>query len=419
MILKVAGLTFNYPKSPDILKDIHLQTKKGDFVGIIGPNGSGKSTFIKTIGGFLSLEKERVYYKDKDLTNINKKEFAKFVASVPQLANSDFNFTVEEIVTMGRTPHLGRFQQESKKDIEIVNKALSLTNTLIFKNRHINELSGGERQRVVIARALAQEPEVLLLDEPTAFLDINYQKEVLNLIKMLNKEKGLTVLVVLHDLNLASQYCNSLIMLKNGKVFAAGSAKEVITKNNIEKVYNTKVWVDKHPISGNPVVSLYLLEENNSLQVKKNIHIIGGGGSATVIMHKLASLGYTLTAGVLNKEDSDLETALALNIAEIIEENPFSPISNNSYNKNIETIRKADAVIVSDVPIGHGNLKNFLAAREALKQSIPTFILMGSKFNKKDYTNGEGFEILKEIYQLGGIKVRSLSQLIESLTIYI
>jgi iron complex transport system ATP-binding protein len=183
-------------------------------------------------------------------------EIARKMAVVPQEAYSLFPFRVIEMVLMGRSPYLGHLMFERARDLEIAKKAMEWTEILPVSERPIDELSGGERKRVFIARALAQEPEVILLDEPTANLDIHHQVDFLDLILSLNREKGLTIMMASHDLNVASEYCDRLVLLRGGKVFKIGRAREVVTKANIEEVYGCRVWVDENPVSGMPRITL-------------------------------------------------------------------------------------------------------------------------------------------------------------------
>ena len=187
---------------------------------------------------------------------MSRGEIAKKIAVVAQETYPAFPFRAIEMVLMGRSPYLGHLMFESPKDLEIAKKAMEWTEILPISQRPIDELSGGERKRVYIARALAQEPEMILLDEPTSNLDIHHQVEFLDLVLSLNREKGLTILMASHDLNLASEYCDRLIFLQNGKIYKMGSPEEVMTRENIEKVYGCEVWVDRNPVSGMPRVSL-------------------------------------------------------------------------------------------------------------------------------------------------------------------
>jgi iron complex transport system ATP-binding protein len=187
---------------------------------------------------------------------MSRREIARKIAVVAQEAYPAFPFRAIEMVLMGRSPYLGHLMFESPKDLEIAKRAMEWTEILPISQRSIDELSGGERKRVFIARALAQEPEMILLDEPTSNLDIHHQVEFLDLVLSLNRERGLTILMASHDLNLASEYCDRLILLQNGKIYKMGLPEEVMTRENIERVYGCKVWVDRNPVSGMPRVSL-------------------------------------------------------------------------------------------------------------------------------------------------------------------
>lgn len=243
--LEVKNLKFGYAKDL-ILKDVSFSIEKGKFISIIGPNGSGKSTLLKNLNRIYTPKGGEIVVESVDINMIKAKELAKKIALVPQNTIIDYEFTVEDIVLMGRHPYKGRFQREDNNDYEIVKEALEMTNTFHLKNRIITELSGGERQRVIIAKALAQNPSIILLDEPTSHLDINHQIEILNLLRKLNREKGTTIVVVIHDINLASRYSDEVIMLNEGQIVGIGSPEEVITKENIEFAYNIKVVIEKN-----------------------------------------------------------------------------------------------------------------------------------------------------------------------------
>jgi iron complex transport system ATP-binding protein len=254
-ILEVAGVNAGYSKE-DIIQDISFQLKKGDFLGIIGPNGSGKTTLLRTISGVLRPHKGKVFLKETDVYSLHPKTLAQKIAVVNQGLVPSFSYSVLELVLMGRSPHLGKFQSETGRDFDIVRQSLELTDTLKVVRRQFEELSAGEKQATVIAKALAQEPQLLILDEPTAHLDIGHQIKILDLIKKLNRENGLTVIMVMHDLNLASEYCQRLILLDKGRIYKIGKPKEVLTYQIIEEVYNCLVIVNPNPISGKPHILL-------------------------------------------------------------------------------------------------------------------------------------------------------------------
>ena len=255
ILLKAEHVSGGYHKEI-IVHDVSFEIARGDFLGIIGPNGSGKSTLLRLLTQVLPLERGDVELNGEKISRMSVRELAKKVAFVPQDTFIHFPFSVEEIVLMGRIPHLKRLQFETQKDFLIVENAMTLTDVLPLRRKEIDELSAGERQRVIIAKALTQEPVLLFLDEPTSHLDIGHQVQVLDLLKRLNREKQLTVVIVLHDLNLASEYCDRILLLNEGKVFKEGSPEEVLTYANIEAVYKTVVVVNKNPISSKPCVLL-------------------------------------------------------------------------------------------------------------------------------------------------------------------
>ncbi|MCM8791762.1 MAG: ABC transporter ATP-binding protein [Candidatus Omnitrophica bacterium] len=255
-LLKVESIFGGY-KDNEVIKGISFEVNKNDFLGIIGPNASGKSTLLRLISKVLAPTKGHVFWQNRDLSRVSLREFSQNVAFVAQETKIYFSYSVWEIVLMGRIPHLKRLQTETKKDRSVVENALLLTDTLELRNKFFETLSSGERQRVLIARALAQEPKLLILDEPTAHLDIKHQIHIMDLIKRLNQTEGLTVLTVLHDLNLASHYCTRLILLNEGRIVKQGSVFEVLTYNNLETVYKTPVLVKENPLTGKPFIILF------------------------------------------------------------------------------------------------------------------------------------------------------------------
>jgi iron complex transport system ATP-binding protein len=235
-----------------ILSNIDMKARPGQVLGLVGPNGSGKSTLIKGMTRVMDLLSGRILIEGRDTRTIKRDELARLLATVPQDPALPAAFTAFEVVLMGRTPHLGLLRYEGGRDLAIAWQALEATYTRSFAERRVSELSGGERQRLVIARALTQQPKAMLLDEPTANLDINHQVEILNLVKSLCREQGLTVIIALHDLNLAAQYCDWMVMLNGGKVYAEGTPLDILTAPNIKKVYGAEVFVYPHPINKLP-----------------------------------------------------------------------------------------------------------------------------------------------------------------------
>ncbi|PIW65896.1 MAG: hypothetical protein COW11_06190 [Candidatus Omnitrophica bacterium CG12_big_fil_rev_8_21_14_0_65_43_15] len=250
-MVDVKNIYCGYDKK-EVIKGVSFSVEKGNFTGIIGPNGAGKTTLFRAMTGALPLYKGTITYRNNDISKISARELAKDMAVIPQIVSVPFSFTVSEFVFMARFAHLGRFQAPGKVDYDAVDQALRSAGVAHLKNRDINELSGGERQMAILAQGFAQSPKILLLDEPTAHLDIKHQVAIMNILEKLNKERGLTVVVILHDLNLAAEYCNNLILLNEGKIHKKGGVNEVLTQDVIEEVYKTFVAVDRNPVSGKP-----------------------------------------------------------------------------------------------------------------------------------------------------------------------
>ncbi len=254
-LLKVESVSFRYGQR-EILHDIRFEARSGDFIGLIGPNGSGKTTLLKVIDGAIHPNRGTVRIEGKDVSLLERDELARKVAVVAQENQLIFNFSAFEVVLMGRFPHLKGFGFETEHDHQICRRAMELTETIVFADRPVQELSGGERQRVFIARAIAQEPELILFDEPTAFLDLKHQVQFFDLIQELNEQKGLTVITVSHDINLAAAYCHELILLSNGRIHKKGRPVEVVTEDDISQVYGECVLVDTSPVGAVPRVTL-------------------------------------------------------------------------------------------------------------------------------------------------------------------
>ncbi len=256
MKLSINKLSFNYT-DVQILKEITLEVGLGEMLSIVGPNGSGKSTLLKCINRILKTKQKTVTIDNTDLNQLNIKELSKLMGYVPQSSSSTFPFTVFDVVMMGRKPYI--HWSVSDRDSEIVVNMLDFLGIGHLAMRHFNELSGGEQQKVIIARALAQQPKLMLLDEPTSSLDIKHQLEILCLLKSLSQSKERSVIVTLHDLNLASRFSDRMLMLKKGAIYAVGTPEEVLTEENIEAVYGIKAKVSSSVI-GKPQITPILTD---------------------------------------------------------------------------------------------------------------------------------------------------------------
>ncbi|MBN1314694.1 MAG: heme ABC transporter ATP-binding protein [Anaerolineales bacterium] len=251
--LSTEHLTFSFNGTP-VLNNVDLELKQGKMLGIIGPNGAGKSTLVRLLSRMFQPTLGNVRLNGYDLSLWRRSDLARVIAIVPQDPELPPTFTAWEMVLLGRTPFLGTLGRVREIDHQISRKAMEETRTWHLANRLICQLSGGEQQRVVIARALAQQPRVFLLDEPTAHLDINHQVETLSFISRMVRERDLAALSIFHDLNLAAQYCDELVLLKEGQIVAKGTPGNVLTPHLIQKAYGANVGVLPHPTNGLPVV---------------------------------------------------------------------------------------------------------------------------------------------------------------------
>lgn len=254
-ILSLDGVGFGYG-TESVLDKVDLQVVPGQLLGILGPNGSGKSTLLNLMDGILLPNRGTVRVNGIPIESMRRSQIARQIAMVSQEHHFRFDFSVLEVVLMGRFPHMGRLRFEAENDLEVVREALRATQCLEFAERSIHELSGGERQRVLIARALAQEPSLILLDEPTSFLDLKFKREIFRLIDYFCTERGLGVVVVSHDIDLVAQYCTRVTLLKEGAIYKTGRPREVITAGNVEAVFDCPVRVDENPVTGRPRVSV-------------------------------------------------------------------------------------------------------------------------------------------------------------------
>jgi len=252
--LEASGVGFAYRGGRPVLRDVSLAVAPGEVVGLLGPNGSGKSTLLRILSGVLHGYRGSVRVDGEELPRIPRRRLARTIAAVPQEATIAFPWTALEIVLMGRHPHLEGLAFESAEDVELARQALRRCNAEELAARSVLELSAGERQRVVFARALAQQPRALLLDEATSFLDVGHQVELFDVVRAL-AEDGVAVLAALHDLNLAAEYCDRIVLLRQGAVEASGPTAEVFTYANLTRVYETEVYVDRNDLTGALIVT--------------------------------------------------------------------------------------------------------------------------------------------------------------------
>lgn len=383
----------------EIIQSISCSFTEGTFTGIIGPNGSGKTTLLRAISralpstGILELD-------GKPVAEYTHAELGMTLGYVPQDEERPFSYTVLQVVLMARYTWSSRFTTHHQADYACCHAALEDTGIIHLKDRSIRSLSGGEWQRVLIARALAQEPKVLLLDEPTSHLDFSHQTEILSLMRNL-ASSGSTIIGVFHDLNLAALYCDRIIMIRNGQIIADDTPSQVLTPEKIREVYNADVLISVHPATGRIFLHPTSSSMGRSLPTKSlSVLVISGGGTGTDLLQFLSRNGFPVTAGILATTDSDYLTVQALKIP-CIPVSPFSRIPADSLEKLRNTISCSDHIILSMHPIGAGNLP----VLNVLLETDPTRIIIHlpdhQDFSSYDFTRGAATGVMADLCAAG------------------
>jgi len=340
----------------DILSNVSLTAECGAVVGLVGPNGAGKTTTLRVLRATLSPDSGTVRVAGDPIDGLSSKQVSQRVASTPQATALSFEFTVRQAVEMGRTPHLGRFDRADSGDREVVDAAMERVDVARFADRPVTSLSGGERQRVLLARALAQETPVLLLDEPTSNLDINHAVNTLELVADLARE-GKTAVAAIHDLNLAARYCDELVLLADGEVRAAGEPREVLQRPTLRDAFDAETLVTDQPGADAPLVTALPDRE----PVDRTVHVVGTGGQAAAAVARLVAAGVTVSVGVVPAGDAAAERALELDCP-VVTVPPFAGVDEASRDRATELARAADAVAVAG-DVGDANESVVSAAR--------------------------------------------------------
>jgi len=405
--LDARGVTVRYgPDAPPVLARLTLGIRRGELIGVVGPNGAGKSTLVRTLSRALRPAPGVVMLAGQDLYHgVSARESARQIGVVPQDAPIAFDFSVREVVEMGRAPRLPRrpFAAPTPADERAVREALRRADIEPLAGRPVTTLSGGERQRTLLARALAQETEVLLLDEPTAHLDLRHQTLTLALVQGLAHAHGKAVLAVLHDLNLAAAYCDRLILLHRGEIAAQGTPDEVLTPANLLQVYGARVWVRRHPVTGRPfLLPLPEAGPDAAPAVRRTVHVLCGGGTGAPLLFALTRRGFAVTAGGLSAGDTDAEAAEALGVP-YPREAPFSPLSEAVIAEGSRLAAQADVVVLSEVLFGPQNLATLESALSALHAGKPVLCVQpaGRPFAARDFTGGAAAALWEQLLAAG------------------
>ncbi|WP_435101368.1 ATP-binding cassette domain-containing protein [Halarchaeum sp. P4] len=342
-----------------VIDGLDATVERGRLVGLIGPNGAGKTTLLHTLAGTLAPTTGSVRVAGLDVQHASARDVGRRVAVVPQNTTVAFDFTVRDVVAMGRMPYHSMFADTDETDREAIDAAMDRTTITQFADRSIDSVSGGERQRVLLARALAQETPVLLLDEPTASLDIDHQIRTLELVSDLVAE-GKTAVAAIHDLDLAARYCDELLLLSDGGVLAYGPPEEVLTAPRLADSFGANAAITPDTVTGTPAVTA--LPETRDAEGR--VHVVGGGGTAGELLYALTTAGYDVTVGAVPVGDADHESARALDVPAVTVP-PYTAVDTETAARVERHVDAADVTVVTDIDVSDGNRRNLEAAARA------------------------------------------------------
>ncbi|MCC0648500.1 ABC transporter ATP-binding protein [Clostridioides sp. ZZV15-6598] len=354
-MLRTNNLSVGYDKKV-VVSDINIEVKNGEILCLLGSNGAGKTTILRSLSKLITPIKGEIYLNDADINHISRKTLSKKMALVLTNRLLGDLMTVQDIVNMGRYPYTGFFGNLSKKDLMMVDDSLESVNALHLKKRYFDELSDGEKQKVLVARALVQEPEIIILDEPTTHLDIKHRLELMNILKKLSKEKSISVILSLHEIDIALKSCDKVALVKNNKVIAYGQPEDMVDENMINSLYELD---DKNFNS-----LLGAVEISN--KSKNEVFIIGGGGKATPIYRAFTKRGIGIYSGIIHENDIDYEIGRTMGI-KLFTEKPFESISDESFDLAIRNLNNSKIIIDTGFSVGETNKRNIDIIKEALK----------------------------------------------------
>ncbi|HBF2451303.1 TPA: ABC transporter ATP-binding protein [Clostridioides difficile] len=372
-MLKTNNLSVGY-NNKVVISNINVEVKNGEILCLLGSNGAGKTTLLRSLSKLISPIKGEIYLNGVNINCISRKALSKKMALVLTNRLLGDLMTVQDIVNIGRYPYTGFFGSLSKKDLIIVDEALESVDALHLKKRYFDELSDGEKQKVLVARALVQEPEIIILDEPTTHLDIKHRLELINILKKLSKEKSISVILSLHEIDIALKSCDKVALIKNNKVIAYGQPEDVVDEDIINSLYELD---DKNfnSLLGSVEIS------NKS---KNEVFIIGGGGKATPIYRAFTKKGIGLYSGIIHENDIDYEIGRTMGI-KMFTENPFEPISDESFDLAIRNLNDSKIIIDTGFSVGETNKRNIDIIKEALKLDKKVYSFRNRDESKKYY----------------------------------
>lgn len=399
------------------LQEVDLEVSRGEFLALTGPNGSGKSTLLRAALGLVAPTIGSVELFGTPLQRLSIRERAHRVAWVPQEEPLREDVPLSRYVLYGRYAAHGTFGRETEADRTLVASALHEVGLADRGTDGVFSLSGGERQRAVLARALSQGAPLVLLDEPTTHLDIGHQLDLLHRVRALVRDRGLTAVAALHDLNLAARFADRIVVLARGRCVADGSANEVLSSELLARVWGIDADLRQDPSTGLPYLIPRRLVADRPVRPTPEllgpVHVVGGGGSASVLLRTLADGGFELSAGALHLLDTDAETAEALGIPAAIEA-PFAPLGEATRSRHAELLRRARAIVVAPFVVGPSNLANLEDLR-AFAGTVPMFLLDRPPISTRDFCGGRAVAAYEELVARGAMVLHRTEALLEAL----
>ena len=394
VLLAFDGATVGYGNLK-VVDAVDLAVHAGEVVGLVGPNGAGKSTLLRAVTGSADLSGGAIEIAGQPLHTLDPRHRAALVGVVPQSISAAFAFPAREFVEMGRNPHLGRLEQPGAHDREVVERVMRLTDTWRLASTPVDTLSGGDMQRLALAQALAQEPRVLLLDEPVSHLDLNHRLQVLELVRDLANE-GLGVLTVFHDLDLAARYSDRLSVVAGGGATAAAHPREVITTHTLREVFGVRAVVGTDPVTGTVSVTPVVREESMRAGGDRGrVLLVAGSGSGAALMRRLSLAGYEVSLAALNLGDIDEGVAAALGLTRVSLP-PYAALDDDALGRVRALAEAAEFVVVACVPFGGANVDNLRAAVDSGR----ALVLVGD-IEGRDFTRGIAERLWEQAIERG------------------
>jgi len=418
MALRLSAVTVRYGERT-ALQSVDLEVPRGQFLALAGPNGSGKTTLLRAALGFLTPDEGRLELFGDEVVSLSAAERARRVAWVPQEESPRDDVPLLDYVLYGRYAHLGRLQGESAADREGAVRALAAVGLEDRARDGILSVSGGERQRAILARALVQDAPLVLMDEPTSHLDIAHQIDILTRVRDLARERGVTVVAALHDLNLAARYSDRIVVLSRGRRVADGTPAEVLSEELLARVWGVVADLRRDPRTGAP----YLLPHHlvapvptgvGSFLGKGPVHVVAGGGSGEPYLRALAEAGYRVTAGALHLLDSDLEAAESLGALTAVEV-PFAPIGEEVRGRLRTLLDGATAIVVAPFPVGPSNLPNLEEVGRRVGR-VPVLLVRRPAGVEWDFTGGQAHALEEELRRRGARDVTGAAEMLTVLS---